>query len=100
MGYRYRCSSISEKTIMILGFENFHPLKGKLNSEFSEFCGDIVYRAHELLTHRSEEEIFAAIEIINWMIDQSPRPLREHDEVYIKMEKVFQKDENGKPIKL
>ncbi|SEK98591.1 hypothetical protein [Nitrosovibrio tenuis] len=85
---------------MILGFENFHPLKGKLTSEFTELCGDIVFRARALLAQRSEKEIFAAIEIINWMTDQSPAPAREKDEVHIKINKMFEKDEHGKPIKL
>jgi hypothetical protein len=85
---------------MILGFQNFHPLNGELTSEFTEFCGDIVFRARALLIHRSEKEIFAAIEIINWMNDQSPAPAREKDEVYLEINKVFEKDEHGKPLKL
>ena len=57
---------------MILGFKHFHPLRGILPSTFPEFGGNIVFRARTLLRKRAEEEIFAAIEIINWMIDQSP----------------------------
>jgi hypothetical protein len=57
---------------MILGFKHFHPLRGVLPDTFPEFGGDIVYRARTLLDKRSDEEIFAAIEIINWIIDESP----------------------------
>lgn len=85
---------------MILGFENFHPLRGNLGMHFPEIFGDIVFRARALLTHRLEQEIFAAIEIINWMLDQSTAPDREQDEVYIKINKMFEKDEYGKPLKL
>ena len=56
---------------MILGFQSFHPLQGILPDTFPEYGGDIVFRARALLHKRSDEEIFAGIKIIDWLIEQS-----------------------------
>ena len=70
---------------MILGFQSFHPLQGILPDTFPEYGGDIVFRARALLHKRSDEEIFAGIEIIDWLIEQSPVK----DEARAELEKII-----------
>lgn len=57
---------------MILGFEFFDPKSGKCPETFPEYGQDIVFRARELLKHRSSDEIKSTIKLINWMIENSP----------------------------
>ena len=73
---------------MTLSFKSFHPLSGVLPDTFPEFGGDIVFRARAILQNRTDEEIFAALEIVDWIVDQSPA----HDEFEAELERMVAED--------
>ncbi|SFN44581.1 hypothetical protein SAMN05216386_1000 [Nitrosospira briensis] len=75
---------------MTLSFKSFHPLSGVLPDTFPEFGGDIVFRARAILQSRTDEELFAALEIIDWIIDQSPA----QDEVAAELERMAAEENN------
>lgn len=58
--------------MMILGFQFFHPLNGNCPDTFPEYGADIIVRARNLIKKRSVNELHSIINLINWLIEQSP----------------------------
>jgi len=84
---------------MILGFEYFHPLSGNRPDTFPEYGADIIVRARDLVKNRTVDELHSIIDVINWLIENSPV----HEEAEARLDKLIEESdgiENGENINL